>query len=432
VTSRLWPLALVLFACRGDPSHGDENPQSSDDGEATDDASSDDGPAGPFALQFQEIEVEGGLAFATELKFLPTAPGADAELLVLGKEGDVSHLRVQGDGAVRLGTFTVPGVYSTSDCGLISLAIDPEFADNGFIYVGICESQTESTILRLAFTPADYAAIGASAVEIMRVGEPLADRPWHNVGAMGFDDTGAMWALFGDKRRPENGQDLDDDLGAVVRILPSHAPEGGHAPAPDNPFLGMDGIDPDVWAYGLRSPWRGTLDAAGRLWIGDVGANDVEEVNVVARAGENFGWSDHEGPCVDACTGVRDPVVAWPHDEVTQYMLDDADVVNTNGAVAWVGIEHRPGASDPYGGELAGKVLFGDFCLGYVRALAIDDDGVAVADTHVGHLAHASAWDQGPDGFLYVTTFGSCETGKLDPADPPPSRLLRAIPSGES
>jgi len=408
-------LAFVLVACR-------------DDGSDAADDSTDDGPPGPFALEFVDIEVEDGLVFATEMKFLPTAPGADAELLVLDKQGDVTHLRLSGDSAERLGTFTMP-VHTTSDCGLISLAIDPAFTDNRFIYVGLCESQTDSTILRLTFAPPDYANIAASAVEIMRVGYPLADRPWHNVGAMGFDDTGAMWALFGDKHHPPHGQDLAEDLGAVVRILPSRGPEGGHEPAPDNPFIGMDGVDPDVWAYGFRSPWRGTLDTQGRLWIGDVGANAVEEVNVVTMPGQNFGWGDHEGPCVEACDGLRQPVVSWPHDEVTQYMLDDADVVNTNGAVAWVGVEHRPGASDPYDGELAGKVLFGDFCLGYVRTLAIDDDGVAIADTHVGHLAQASAWDQGPDGFLYATTFGSCVTTNVDPVDPAPSRLVRAIPS---
>lgn len=80
-------------------------------------------------------------------------------------------------------------------------------------------------------------------------------------------------------------------------------------------------------------------------------------------------------------------------------------------------------------GALAGKMLFGDFCLGYVHTLAIADAGAAIADTHVGHLAFASGWAQGPDGFVYATTFGSCETGGLDPADPPPSGLWRAIPS---
>lgn len=419
MTRTLLALALLSSACRDD-AKADESAES----EGT-----DDGPPGPFALEFQDIEVEGGLRFATELKFLPTAVGADPELLVLDKQGDVAHLRLSGDDAVRLGTFTVPGVYSSSDCGLISLAIDPDFATNDFIYVGLCESQTDSTILRLAFTPSDYAAIADSAVEIMRVGYAMADRPWHNVGAMGFDDTGTMWALFGDKHYPPHGQDLADDLGVVVRILPSRGPEGGHEAAPDNPFIGMDGIDPDVWAYGFRSPWRGALDSKGRLWIGEVGANAVEEVNVVTMPGQNFGWGDHEGPCVEACDGLRQPVVSWPHDEVTQYMLDDPDVVNTNGAVAWVGLEHRPGATDPYSGELAGKVLYGDFCLGYVRTLVIDDDGVAIADTHVGHLAQAAAWDQGPDDFLYATTFGSCTTTAEDPTDPAPSRLVRAIPS---
>jgi hypothetical protein len=413
---RMVVMAALLAACK-DSGSGDGDGGSS----------SDEGPPGPFALAFEEIAIDGDLRFTTELKFLPTATGEDPELLVLDKQGTVTHLRMREDAAERLGSFVMPNIHSTSDCGLISLALDPDFATNSFIYLGSCESQAESVIRRLEFTPGDYDAIPASAVEIIRVGYADADRPWHNVGAMGFDDTGAMWALFGDKHHPSFGQTLDDDLGAALRIIPSRGPEGGHEPAPDNPFIGMEGHDPDVYAYGFRSPWRGTIDSAGRLWIGDVGANDVEELNVVTEPGQNFGWGDHEGPCTSECDGLRQPVTSWPHDEVTQYMLDDVDVVNTTLSVVWVGLEHRPGADDPYDGELAGKMLFGDFCYGYIRTMTIDDDGVAVADTHVGHLSRAAAWDQGPDGFLYAVTFGTCTTTVDDPVEPNPSRLWRAV-----
>lgn len=417
MSRRAFVLALLLASCR-DESGVQETPTGST-GEQPD--------PGPLRLAFEEIGVQGGLAMATELRFLPTPPDAEPELLVLSKDGTVVHLRLQGDTAQRLGTFSVPGVHSDLDCGLLSLAIDPAFEDNGFIYAGLCESQFDSAIVRLTFTPQDYAAIPGSAVEIMVAGDPAADRPWHNIGSIGFDETGAMWALFGDKRVTANGQDVGNDLSAVVRIIPSRGPQGGHEAAPDNPFVDVEGADPDVFAYGLRSPWRGALDSAGRLWIGDVGANGVEEIDLLDMPGQNFGWAAHEGPCDADCDGLVDPVTSWHHDEVTQYMLDDPDVRNTNGRVAWVGVEHVPGQSDPYAGRLAGKMLFGDFCLGYVRALQVDEQGGTLADEHLGHLAHASSWDQGPDGYLYATTFGSCETVKLDPADPPPSGLWRAI-----
>ena len=380
----------------------------------------------PLALDFAPIEVEGGIELATELRFIP---GGD-ELLVGGKDGRVAHLRLTGDAAERLGEFEVPGVHSDFDCGLISLALDPDFADNRYLYAGTCTSMTHSAIVRLTFQPDDYPAIADSAVEILAAGDPEADRPWHNIGALGFDATGAMWALLGDKRVAANGQDLDDDLGAVVRILPSRDPEaGGHAPAPDNPFADQPGRDADVYAYGLRSPWRGALDAAGRLWVADVGANGVEEVNLITAPGANFGWSDAEGPCTGDCGGKTDPVTWWPHDDVTiPYVLEDPEVRPSPGRVGWVGLEHRPADADPYEGRLAGRMLFGDFCLGFVRELAVAEDGSVLGDRHLGNLPNPSSWDQGPDGFVYATTFGSCTTMTIDPDDPPPSGLWRAIP----
>ncbi len=312
--------------------------------------SGDQAQDGPLGLEFVAIEVNGGLTMATELRFLP---GGD-EVLLASKDGRVAHLRLDGDRAERLGEFRVPGVFSESDCGLVSLALDPDFAASGYIYVGACASATESVILRLAFDPGAYDAIAGTAVEIMRAGDPLAERPWHNVGALGFDATGAMWALFGDKLVDDNGQDLDDDLGAVVRIVPSRDPdEGGHTPAPDNPFVDAAGRDPDVYAYGLRSPWRGVVDASGRMWIGDVGANGVEEINVLAAPGDNFGWPMQEGPCAAECDGLRDPVTWWPHDDpITPYLLADPEAVQTTGRVGWVGLEQRPlDAGDPYGGR---------------------------------------------------------------------------------
>lgn len=380
---------------------------------------------GPLGLEFTAIDVDG-LTMATELRFLP---GGD-EMLLASKDGRVAHLRLEGDRAERLGEFRVPGVFSESDCGLVSLALDPDFAASGYIYVGACASATESVIVRLAFDRADYESIAGTAVEIMRAGDPLAERPWHNVGAIGFDGTGAMWALFGDKLVDDNGQDLDDDLGAVVRIVPSRDPDqGGHVPAPDNPFVDAEDRDPDVYAYGLRSPWRGVLDASGRLWIGDVGANGVEEINILAAPGDNFGWPMHEGPCAADCDGLRDPATWWPHDDpITPYLLADPEAVQTTGRVGWVGLEQRPlDDGDPYGGRLAGRMLFGDFCLGFVRALAVDQEQAVVSDEPLGHLPHATSWDQGPDGFAYVATFGSCDTVHLDESQPPPSGLWRAV-----
>ncbi len=417
----LWVMLcpLVLWAgCRDDA----EDP-TADSSTAGDDAGHD----GPFRLEFEEIEVDGDLGLVTDFEFLP----GGMELLVLSKDGRIGHYALEEQRARLLGELVVPGVYSDLDCGLLSIAVDPDFASNAFVFVGTCTSEQDNAVLRFRFDPADYAATAASTAEILVAGDPNAPRPWHNIGTMGFDSTGALWTLFGDKKVSSNGQALGNDLSAVVRIIPNREPDGsGHEPAPDNPFIGDPEVSPNVYAYGLRSPWRGVLDAQGRWFFGDVGANGFEEINMVDAPGQNFGWATHEGPCQGDCAGMVDPIVLWPHDEITDYMLDDDEVIATNARVAWVGGPYDGAANDRYAGNLDDKVLFGDYCLGFVRTLEVDAAGQVVADEHVGHLALPVAWRQGGDGFLYTATFGKCETLGLDPAEPPRSRLYRVVGRG--
>lgn len=416
-------LALVLVLAAALGACGDDRPPTTDGGGGQ--TSGSQGGDGPFRLSFEPIDVEGDLGIVTDLEFLP----GSTELLIVSLDGRVGHYRIDGDAATLLGTFEVPGVYRDLDCGLLSVTLDPEFADNGLLYVGACISQQDSAIYRLHFDPTDYAAIADSSAEIFVAGDPKAPRPWHNIGSIGFDDTGALWALFGDKRVASNGQDATNALSALVRIIPARTGEG-FEPAPDNPFVDDPDLDPTVYAYGLRSPWRGTFDGQGRWFFGDVGANGFEEINMVSAPGENFGWAAHEGPCESDCEGITDPVTAWAHDEITEYMSDDPDVVPTNARVAWAAGPYRGTFGDRYRGHLDDRVLFGDYCLGFVRGLSVDAGGTVVADEHLGHLALPVAWREAVDGYLYTATFGKCETLGLDPDDPPTSRLYRVVGVG--
>jgi glucose/arabinose dehydrogenase len=437
-------VAMLAPACRddaapsgagsstGSPAGSDTAATVAGGSETSDAGSSTTGsaPSGPLRLSFRALEVEGDLAMVTELRFLP---GAD-ELLATSKDGRVGHFRLEGDRLLSLGGFAVPGVHSDLDCGLVSLALSPDWARDRLVYVGMCTSQTESGVYRFRWAPGDGDdEVAATLHPVITAGDPTARKPWHNVGSVGFDSTGALWALFGDKRVAEHGQLVSDDLSALVRVLPDPDPDGeATLPAPDNPFVRDPAASPNVYAYGLRSPWRGTLDAQGRWWIGDVGAGGAEEIDLVTAPGDNFGWPLAEGPCDGECDGLVQPVVSWPHDTTTEYMNDDEDVRATVARVAWVGLQYPAAAdTDPYAGRLDGAVLFGDFCLGFVRALEVDDDGVVQRDEHLGHLAMPSSWAVGPGGFVYAATFGRCETAGLDEADPPPSGFYRAVPAEE-
>jgi hypothetical protein len=322
----------------------------------------------------------------------------------------VTHFRLDGerDRATRVGEFDVPGVVETADCGLLSVAFDPDFARNRLVYFAACESVQYSAITRHEFDPDDHGTIATTATTVIRVGSANATRGWHNVGSIGFDADGYLWALFGDKALAGAAQDLSENLGAVIRIAPDRV-AAGYQPAPGNPFAGLPDHSPDVAAYGLRSPWRGALDHAGRLWIGDVGESDFEEVNVTRFAGENFGASIVEGPCTESCDGLTDPILGWSRFEDTVYELEDPEAVATNRRVIWVGIEYpRTVAVDRYRGRFFDRMLVGDFCTGWIRAVGLDDAGTVVRDEAAGHLAAATSWALGPDGYVYASSYGSC------------------------
>ncbi len=409
----------MLAACTSESGGGGESSQGESTGGET-------GAAGTFVgLAFEPLEAEGNWGMITDARPIP---GTD-ELLVLEKSGRVGHLRLEGDRFVLLGSFVLGGAYSVLDCGLISLALDPDFDTNGFLYVGMCVSEQQSEIHRYTLQGADYASVPATEALILAVGDPAAPKPWHNVGSIGFEPDGTMWALFGDKKVDANGQDATNPLSALVRLIPNREPTGeGYTVPQGNAFASEDDGHPLVYATGLRSPWKGIRDSDGRFWFGDVGANTMEEINVVTEVGQNFGWSQAEGRCALGCSELTDPLLQWPHAGVSTYAAEDAEVVPTNARVAYVALEVEPHEPDPYGGALDRHVLFGDYCQGWVRGALLDGAGTVTADSHLGHLGVPSAWVRGRDGYIYAMTFGTCETPSIDEDDPPMSAFVRAVP----
>ena len=348
-------------------------------------------PTGWVFEEQQQFDLPGAVTFLVEV---------DGKLLVAARGGTVTGFQFDG---TQLGSFDL-AAFESQACGLLSLVPDPDFDDNGFVYYGACASKTRSAVYRATVDLDAWTA--NDVVEIIAAEDTRASDPWHNVGWLGFDEEGALYALFGDKTRGSNAQDTSSILGSVVRLLPSReAGVGGYTPHADNPFVGMDGHDA-IYAWGLRSPWTGAFDDEGRLWVGDVGSNETgwEELNLV-DAGSNLGWDDFEGPCTD-CGGTVPPVTAWPHESGHRYFNEDPDVVATALRVGWV-TSVSGGTGDPYGGRLDGRLLFGDLCLGFVRSIEADAEGNVTADEHLGHMP-AAAWVTSPDGYLYGSTLEGC------------------------
>ena len=254
----------------------------------------------------QTIGLDGSPERATTMAFVP---GRDDELLVGILDGHLEHHRIQGDGTTLLGTLRVPDVYVEMDCGVISIAFAP--GDDGRVFVGHCSAVDTSRIVSLPFDPEapNYDVRPEDVRTVFEAGSPGVSRPWHNVGSIGFEPDGVLYAFFGDKTRPANARDLGNELGALLRMRP--LPGGGAEPAADNPYLNDPDASDLIYAWGLRSPWMGFVDKEGTYWVGDVGNDSAEEVDRIDTGGLDFGWSWHEGPCLDNCGDTVPPIVAW-------------------------------------------------------------------------------------------------------------------------
>ena len=249
---------------------------------------------------------------------------------------------------------------SSSESGMLSAALDPDFDRFPFLY-GYYTTTGKPRKVRLSRFP-------AAAGRVDRAGElVILELPMPNTihfgGAVRFGPDDLLYLGIGDNRFQEEAQSLSSRRGKIIRIdVRGASPEQPYRIPADNPFQDTAGGQPEIWAYGLRNPWRMSFDAAGRLWVGDVGRSDLEEVSIVT-AGANLGWPLFEGNfcrggerrCA-ALTGYRPPVATYGRSEGC--------------AIIWGG--QYQGTAVP---QLAGAYLFGDYCSGRVWALTPDGAG---------------------------------------------------------
>ena len=287
--------------------------------------------------------------------------------------------------------------------GLLSVALDPEFGSNRFLYAYYSASNPRRTVLS-RFAVIDDAADPASELVVLKLAQPFGN---HNGGAVRFGPDGMLYLSFGDgglAGDPRgNGQDPSTLLGAIIRIdVRDISQERGYAVPPDNPLLELPGARPEVWAYGFRNPWRMAFDpATGALWVADVGQGAVEEIDVVERGG-NYGWNRLEGddcfPPGAGCdaAGTVAPVATYRHDE---------------GCSVTGGFVYR-GAGVP---AIAGAYVYADFCSGRVWALPADLSSRPVVVVESGRQVSSFGVDE--EGELYLLAFGG-PILRLTPLEP--------------
>lgn len=194
--------------------------------------------------------------------------------------------------------------------GLLGLAFSPDFEKSGRYYVNYTDHHKQTRIARFISTDRRTTDIGTEEILM----EYPSEFPNHNGGWIGFGPDGYLYIANGDGgsgNDPNNrGQALDSLLGKILRIDVSG--EKGYQSPKDNPFIARKGALPEIWAYGVRNPWRCSFDSeTGDFWMGDVGQNHFEEINFVAKgkgAGKNYGWRLREGDKETPANGVGGPL----------------------------------------------------------------------------------------------------------------------------
>lgn len=312
-------------------------------------------------------------------------PGGGADLVV-EQPGRI----VRADAAEHVVVLDIASdVRFGGEQGLLGLAFHPGFDANRLAYVNYTDNRGRTVIEE--FQVRDGVFDIESRLVILRIGQPAGN---HNGGMIAFGPEEYLWIGMGDggasNDRFGHGQDPHTLLGSMVRIsVPGDGPDR-YAIPPDNPFADGVGGAREVYAIGLRNPWRFSFDL-DKVWIADVGQERIEEVNVVpaASAGLNFGWPIMEGSECFRSSGCDASGLTLP---VTQYRRDQGCSI-TGGHV------YR-GDLIP---ELDGHYFFADFCSGTLWSYAPEGSMIDWTES-TGALRAPSAFGIGGDGELYVVS----------------------------
>ena len=307
-----------------------------------------------------------------ERPVLVTAPPGDTRRVFVVEQAGT--IRIVRDGELLSTPFLDlrDKVMLTSEPGLLSIAFAPDYAASGLFYAFYNTTAGNGDIriseFRRHLTDPDLADPYSERILL------TIPKPWenHNGGMLQFGPDGFLYASVGDGDsgilNPPGffAQRRDDLLGDILRIDP-RAGDPYAVPA-DNPFVDLSGVRPEIWAYGLRNPWRFWIDPeTGSMFIGDAGNERREEIDLAARGrtGLNFGWPCFEGSLpfdpAASCDGAVPPLLDYPRQD---------------GACAVIGGVVARDARIP---ALSGRYLYGDFCSGKITAIAVENDQVSAS-----------------------------------------------------
>ncbi len=364
------------------------------------------------------------------------ADGLDSPIFATAPPGDSSRLFIveQHSGKIRILNLanltlnatpflTVGNLSSGSEQGLLGLAFHPNYATNGQLYVNFTDSNGTTRIVRYLVSSNPNLADAASAQTVLAIAQPQSN---HNGGWTAFGPDGLLYIGTGDGGAADdqgsghtepggNAQDITNNLlGKLLRIdvdgddFPADATRN-YAIPPNNPFVGLAGDD-EIWAYGLRNPWRCSFDRlTGDLYMADVGQGEREEINVLpagSTGGHNYGWRLREGT-IETPGGVGGANPAGAIDPIYDYTHGGG---SSEGYSVTGGYVYRGPIS-----SLQGQYFFADFV--NERVWSLTWDGSAPASFNGSNFANFIDWtnllDPSQSQINNISSFAEDDAGNL-------------------
>ncbi len=390
----------------------------------TDSVESSSGEASTDATDCHRPPVDGTPAFGVEV----VADGFTQPVLVVGDPIDTEVLYVlqKGGSIKRLepGMTEAPAddwlaldVTTVIESGLLGLAFPPDYDSDPRIYVAHTPTSAGGALVVTEFPVTDGVPDATRGRDVIGIGQPEGN---HKGGMVLFGPDDLLYLSLGDGGVQNDGcghgQNGNAFLGTILRIDPT--PDGTpdmstpcgldcacDVPGPydytiprDNPFVGNPDVRDEIWAYGLRNPWRMSFDRAGRLWVGDVGQDAWEEVDVL-EAGDNAGWGDMEGAhCFnDAQCDIAEPGTL----NAAGHRMPILDYANEGTRCSVIGLGSYASCEVP---AWDGIYFYGDYCSSEIWGVRYD--GTTVEDLGVVAKVDSAIFGGGYDavGNVYVTT----------------------------